>query len=273
MESSKKLEVSGRIFVLLCLFLVGLFGYFGFRMYEIWNTAHGGNFQQPININGDGKFTIVPNIGKIYWNLNESGETSEIATQKSKEKMAAVRAVLQEIGIKPADVGQGYVNTFENFESSPKQKAPEQHGFMTSADIIIVIVNSDASKIKLAFQKLKNLGIKNVDFSYAVSDEELAEKKQLGRRLALEDIMEKSRQISELTGLRFGRVVSYYDEYYPYGELNINAVGMGQCDGKGCSSFDFGQRQTISLENEPYIIPEPREQEVTIRLGLSFEVK
>lgn len=251
MQDSNKLELSNRLYHLVLVFLVGLVAFWGFRIYEIYNTAQG-NFAHELTVEGKGKAYVVPDVAKIQIGVNTEAATSEETVKNNTEKINAVMAAIKALGVEAKDIKT------TNYSLGPKytwkDNESKQDGFTLSQNMEIKL--HDFTKIGDLIATTTKAGanmVGGVDFIIDDPDKANAD----ARQEAVAKAMAKAKIIEDSTGLSLGRVTNYSEYadggYMPYYSKSVSMGDVGAVP-----------------EAAPSI--EPSQSEVNLTVSLTYKI-
>jgi len=252
MEKGSKWDISSRLFGVIVVFVVGLLTFWGFRVYEIWNSANG-NYPREISVEGEGKAYVKPNIAKITMGLHTEGKTSEAVFAENTKKMNEVMKVLKENGIAESDLQTVSYYMNPNYVWS-EEKGNTQDGFVLDQSVAVKV--RDFTKIGDLMSKCAKAGANTVGGIEFIA-EDIESAKAEARKMAIEKVKNNTVLISETSGLKFGKVLSYY-EY-------MDNSGM-YYEGKGGAVMS-----ATPVSTSPTIAP--GQQEIVLKVNLTYRVK
>jgi len=252
--AKENLDLSQRMYTLAVIFLVGVMGFWSFRMYEIWNTAHG-NYAREISVEGQAKAYVTPDVGEISFGVNTDAQTSQEAVAENNQKMNAVMAKISAAGIDKKDVQTtGYsLNPKYNYRSDGSSY---EDGYTLTQTVNVKV--RDFTKIGDLVAQATQAGANMVGgVSFKLEDPETA--KAGIRAEAIAKARAKAALIAENVGLKLGKVVSYY-------EYDSSAYPFDYGKGGGAMMAD-----SAAVSAVPII--EPGQQEVALTVTLSIKLQ
>lgn len=243
--------------VLLSLYFLNMFSYFNFSLGS-------NNSFNSFEVIGTGKVNIIPNIAMTNFTIQEKGKTQEEARSAANTKQNQALSSLEKIGIKKEDIKTTgfYVNPNYENEVVPLQGQAEpaiypprnqvQNGY-----VAVITTEVKASKIELlnqAIDSLTTIGANVGGVSYTQDDRE----KYIlqAQNKAIENAKVQAQDWAKSAGLRLGKVISIRnaDDAYGYPQPYADSVALK-------SSPDTGTNL------------EPGTNEISARMGVSFEIK
>ena len=249
-----ELNVSKPVHKLLVIFLIGLFAFWGVRVYEILTETEG-DYPREISVEATGKAFVVPDTAKITLGVYSEGETSDQVLQENTEKMNDVISMLDEFDIPKEDIKTTNFNLYPNYQWDPDD-GRYLDGYRLDQNVEVKM--KDFEIVGEVIAASTTLGANQVGgVRFVVDDPETA--KTEARLDAIEKVRAKAASIAEASGLKLGKVLSYY-EYAPYGKGDYNSYDVAY------ALEDMG-----AMREGPMI--EAGQQEVTLTVTLSYRVK
>jgi len=251
---TEKLDVSKRVFIMLIVFLVGLLGFWSFRMYEIYRNSNG-NYAREISVDAEGKAYVLPDVAEITLGVTTEAKTSDVAIADNTKKMNAVIEAIAKFNIEKKDIQTTgyYLNTRYNWTES---QGSVQDGYTLNQTILVKV--RDFAKVGDILAATTKAGA-NVVSGVNFTNDDLEKAKTEARAIAIEKAKEKAKAIAEQAGLKIGKMVNYYEymtspyDYYGKG-------GMYMAEGGG-----------VSESAAPVI--EPGQKEVALTVTLTYKLK
>jgi uncharacterized protein YggE len=253
-DRESKLDISPRLMVLVVAFLVGLLGFWVFRMVEIYKTVTGTNPPPSISVEAEGKGYIIPDVAEVTLGVTTDAKTSESAIKDNTKKMNAVMAEITKLGVDKKDIQTTsfYLNPKYNWT---QDQGSIQDGYTLTQQVLVKV--RDFAKIGDLLATTTKAGANMVGgINFTVDDLEKA--KTDARTQAIAKAKEKAKEIAKQSGLDLGEVINYYEyqsNYYDYGK---GGGGYAMAEGGGSPSA------------APII--EPGQQEVDLTVTLTFKL-
>jgi len=249
MDEIKKLEVSNRIFVVLVILLIGILAFWGIKSYFDFKNLPG-NYPREITISAEGKTFAKPDIALIKVGLSSEGMVVQDVVKENTEKMNAVLKEIKDLGIVEKDIET------VNYSLSPRYDWKEGQrifrGYTLTQEIRVKI--RDFEKIGPVLEKSTTHGANLVgDLQFTIDDPETV--KEEAMKKAIEKAKIKAEMIASQTGLKLGKVINVYEDYYSL----PRAYGMKDMEMGG---------GVISAA--PQI--QPGEQEVIVKINVVYQV-
>lgn len=244
------LDVPNRMYKLLLTLGVVLALFWLFRIYEIWNNVTG-NYVREITVEAEGTAYVVPDTAVIRIGVSTEGEDSASVVNENTEKMNAVLAAIEALGVEDSDVQT------VDYYLSPSYEYDDSGNYVETGYSLDQTVEVRLSDFELIGQLISDSSKAGANYvggvEFTVDDPEMA--KAEARVEAITRAKEKAEQIAEASGLRLGDLVSYWEYAY-------------EGYGKG------GYYEDYYLEGESLSIPEIEagEQEITLTVSLSYQI-
>lgn len=250
-EKNNHLDLSRKLFTLLVVFLVGLFSFWGFRIYEIWKTTSGNNPRE-ISVEGQGKAYIVPDVAKVVLGTTANGAASDVLVSENTKKVNEIIKVVKALGIAEEDIKTVNYNLSPRYVwDSTKGNVPD--GFTIDQSIEVKI--RDFDKIGELLAQTAKAGANNTGgLTFIVDNEDKA--KAEARKEAIKKAKTKASEIAGQTGLKLGKVI-YFNEYtnnpgYYYDEASVKSFSTPEA--------------AMDIVDAPIISPGQNEINVTVNL-------
>jgi len=168
-----------------------------------------------INVNGEGKVNVAPDMATLMLGVRTEAETAREALDDNNRKMAEIIAAM-----KASDIADKDLQT-SNFSIQPKyvyhrpkkgeeQKPPRIVGYTVSNDLAVRI--RDLARVGEVLDKSVTLGVNsgghiqfgNDDPSKAISK---------ARAEAMKDAMDRAKTLVEVAGASLGRILSINESF------------------------------------------------------------
>ncbi|MBM3204824.1 SIMPL domain-containing protein [Candidatus Uhrbacteria bacterium] len=200
--------------------LVMLFFFLGVKA---WNgfAEHDAIGRQPlqrdtITIDGEGKITSPPTIGRADLGVYSEAKDAASAQKDNAEKMNAIQSAMQKLGIKKEDMQTSGYHVGPKYDWTRGQVIT---GYTVSQTLNVKI--RDLNKVGEVLAQAGALGANQVN-GVQFSIEDPAAAKQEARKKAIEDARAKANELAKSLGLKVARVVNFTEHTndmprpYPY---------------------------------------------------------
>jgi len=252
-EKNKKIEISDRLFLLLSILVIGVLAYLiSLAIFNFKNLPQ--SYPKELTVSAEGKAFAVPDIALLRLGVASEGMSVKKVVEENTEKM---NAILQEI--KNLDVAEKDIQT-ANYSLAPRYDWIEGErvfqGYTLNQEINVKIRNFE--KIGLILEGATEKGANLAgDLQFKVDD--LEKVRESARKEAIEKAKAKANQISSTSGLKLGKVVNLYEDFYgiPY-----QAAGLGGATKEVAASAAQIPPQIQAGENE-----------ITVRITLVYQLK
>lgn len=256
--NAKKIEFSNRFYQLAAILITGiiLFGaskiYFNFRNLQ-------GNYPREITVSAEGKAVVKPDIALIKIGVTSEGLKIEKIIKENTDKVNAILKEIKDVGVAEKDLETVNYNLSPRYEWTDRGERISK-GYALNQDIKIKI--RDFEKIGIILEKSASSGANLIgDLTFTVDDQEAF--RSIAVEAAIAKAKNKAKIIAEKSGLRLGRVVNMYEDYYS------NPVAY---DSKMMSEDSFrGMGGAAESAPAPEILP--GQQEATVRINLVYQVR
>lgn len=253
MTTNGKWDISNRMFVLVLLLLIGVLGFWTMRGTEILNNIRG-NYPREISVDAQGKGYVIPDVAVVNLGVTTKGKTSEETVAENTKKINEVMKVIKDLGVEDKDIKTVgyYLNPSYNWT---EKEGSVQDGYELSQTLEVKI--RDFDKVGDLISKVTTAGANTMGgVNFTADDTEKA--KADARKEALAKAHEKAKLIEEQTGLKFGKVLSYY-EYDATDQYGKGGYSMVAAEGGG------------GMEAAPTI--QPGQQEIILNVTLTYRIR
>lgn len=253
MEEQKQFDLSNRFFKLIAVLVLGILIFFvGQMVYEskLLNQQN----QNQITVSGEGKVYAKPDVAIVSLGVNTTGATVAVVTKNNTDKMNAVIDTIKNLGIEEKDIQT------TNYNLTPLYNYTEYAGRIFQGytlDQNVQVKIRDFTKIGDVLSEGTTNGANLVgDLQFTIDDPE--QLKNEARAKAIAQAKANADNLAKASGVRLGKIINVFESnnYYPTVYSN-KALGMG-----GAVS-----------ESAPAPSIQPGQQEVTITINLTYQVK
>lgn len=251
-ERNNQVEFSNRVFILIIILAVGLMSFWSFRMYEIWKTSTG-SYPREITVEGEGKALITPDLAVVNLGVTTDAKTSAQVVADNTKKMNSVISTLKDLGIDEKNIKTTNYNLSPKYDYTPERGSFED-GYTISQNIQVRV--KDFEKLGDILAKTTEAGANTVGgINFTLENKDKV--KQEAREQAIAKAKESAKQISEVTGLEFGRIISFY-EYIENPEF-YGTYGAAE--------------KSMALDSAGPPMIEPGQEEITLKVSLTYRVR
>lgn len=223
---SNRNRVLGTVALLMIVLALGSYTYYTLKQAKYLYTG-----PVTISVMGEGEVMAVPDIGQFSFSVTASGADATLAQEASGKQINAILAFLEEKGIEEKDIKTEFYNMYPKYRYETRPCAAGsycppgeqiQDGFEVSQSISVKVRDLDASGSLIA--GVGDLGATNISgLQFTIDDTDML--KAEARTKAIADAREKAQVLSQELGVRFVKMVGYYEnegEPMPY-----RGYGMG----------------------------------------------
>lgn len=261
-------DVSNRLYVVIWVFVLPIIAFAIIAGFDYWSYVEG-DYAREFTVEGTGTAFVVPDNAKVSFGVYSEGDTVDEVTEDGNDRMEAVMAALEELGIEEDNVKTTGYFLDANYEWTEAQGS-FQDGFYL--DQTIQVSFDDFEVIPDAITAVTAAGADMAGgVQFDVADVEAA--KDMAREEAIANAKKKAEVIADESGLKLGNVVNYweyedyyYDDYY-YGGYAEPAIALEKSLD---SSFTLAESEELQLSS-PTI--SPGEQEITLNVSLTYRIK
>ncbi|MCB9802703.1 SIMPL domain-containing protein [Candidatus Nomurabacteria bacterium] len=210
--------------------------------------------QYQVSVTGRGEVSYLPDTAKIDLGVQvDRAANANLALENLNQKMNQVLQAIKDQGIEEKDIQTRNYNLYpqyDYFEGSSKLA-----GYSANQSVIITVNNFSAQEnivgnLISAATKAGANQVNSVNFEAA----DLENLKQEARLKAITDAKMKAKEMSKATGVRLGKTIGWWENYYPANDVY----------GKGGAM--------LSAEAAPAYLPSG-EYDLVVEVNLNYKVK
>ncbi len=254
-EENKLLKTVGMVFfsiVLVCLSL--------FLAFEARNAVKKYNYigkssetQNIISVNGEGKVSAIPNIGRVEIGVRSESKVVATAQKENTTKMNEILKAIKALGIAEKDIKTSYYNIDPKYDWTDGKSVIS--GYVVSQAVYVKIRETEKTSevLRVATEK----GANNIG-SLSFEIDEMEGLRGQARELAIQNAKEKAETLAKQLGVKLGRVVSFSEMQggYPvYSNYKYADLGMGGV-----------------AESAPAPTIQQGESEITVDVTINYEI-
>lgn len=207
-----------------------------------------------INVAGEGKVTVKPDIGTISLGFYMTADTVKDGTEKNNTIINQLVAGLKKMGIADADIQTAGSQVSPNTIWNPTDGTSEVKGYNISQQVTVKVRDLAKAQDVIAFAT--ESGANNVSpLSFSVDEPKNYEMQ--ARKEAVDEAFEKARVLAQQLGVELVRVAGYNE----YGAPSYPYYG-------GTATYDMAMSEKAM---NPAV--EPGSQDVMITANIMFEVR
>lgn len=217
----------GRIVLIVLAVFLGVYTLNGLKGLRNPNPVY-----NVITVNGEGEAIAIPDIASFTFSVSEDSATVAAAQEGVTEKMDAIIAALNNLGIAERDIQTSDYTVYPKYEYTTQPCSPTfcppsrqiQDGYTVTHSVTVKV--RDTAKAGEALASAGSAGATNMSsISFTVDDPDILVNE--ARVEAIADAKEKAEMLADELGVKLVRVMSYNDSMgggpMPY----YREVGMG----------------------------------------------
>ncbi len=236
------------IIVLGLVVLAGI-GYMSFSLlFSPTNTITG---------NGEATIEVIPDLVKVYFNVETQGDTSKEAKDGNAEIVDDLITNIIKKGFERKDIQTLNFNIYPEY--SWKDGERELIGYKARHSIIVELSTDNAYKIGDVIDAGVDAGASINNINFELSQEKENEYKAEAIKFAAEDARIKAKALADGLDKELGKLVSVSDSsfgYYPW-RIYESKAGVGD--------VEMAKQATTNIQ--------PGEQEISARVTAIFKIK
>lgn len=256
MLDEKVKKIIGVIGVVLALFL-------GLKSWEIIRDLSAPRLDRPsISVTGEGKIFIKPDIGQVNLGVVVEGKTVAETQKKATDAINKVMGALKAGGVEEKDIKTTNYNISPKYEYGVATPAmyppipsgsPRIVGYTASQNLEVKIRDLDKSGEILT--KAAEAGANQVGgITFTTEDSSIIQEE--ARSKAIEDANKKATELEKKLGIRFGKIIGFYESGGPYPIYRDYALGKG------------GEASVAAVPQIPV-----GENEVVVTVTVTYQIK
>ncbi len=208
-RTTKTIDLSNRFFILVALLIIGVIVYYGATALYQFKTLPQ-NYPQQINVSGEGKAFVKPDIAKVNFGANTQGLKSQDVVDKNNQTMNNVIGAVKAFGVLDKDIQTTSYNLNPVYDYTEKGRVFK--GYSLDQQISVKIRNFD--KISNILDAAVTQGANTVgDLQFTV-DDPIASQAE-ARAKAIAQAKEKATSIASQAGLALDKIINIQEGYAP----------------------------------------------------------
>ncbi len=149
--------------------------------------------------NGEGKVVVVPDQATLSMGVQESGFNLKQVQEQVNKKMAALSKALKDLGVDDKDIKTTGYNYYPDYN--------DKNRYTAYATVQVTV--RELENVSPAMDLIGTLGLDNVSGpTFGLSDELMNKSVKEARGLAIEKAKAKAEELSDLAGMKLGRIVN-----------------------------------------------------------------
>lgn len=247
MFDDKMKKTIGLVGVVLALFL-------GLKSWEVIRDLSAPRLDRPsISVTGEGKVFMKPDIGQVSLGVVAEGKTVAETQKKATEAINKVMAALRASGIEEKDIKTVNYNISPKYDYGvstsaiyppfPPSGSPRISGYTASQNLEVKIRDLEKSGEILA--KAAQAGANQVGgITFTTEDPSTIQAE--ARAKAIEDANKKAAELEKGLGVRFGKIIGFYESGGPYPIYRDYAFGKGgETSVAGVPQIPVGENEVV----------------------------
>ncbi|MBP9801995.1 SIMPL domain-containing protein [Patescibacteria group bacterium] len=208
-----------------------------------------------VSVTGQGKVAYTPDVAKINFGVQvDKAASAEIALNTLNSNIEKVMKALTDLGIEQKNISTQNYSLYPQYDYIDGVSKPSGY---SASEQVTVKIEKFAEKDNLigrAIAEVTKAGVNNISgISFEAADIEVL--KNEARLKAVEDAKIKAKEMSKSTGVRLGKVIGWWENYYPVDPY---------MDGKGGALMN----ESLSSASVP-----SSQYEVSVEVNLNYKVK
>ncbi len=241
-SDKNKIDISNRLYKIISILVGGVLVFLLITLY-INNKSVPGNYPREITVSATGKTAVIPDIATIRLGVTTEGsEVSEVTSQNT-EKINTIIGEVKALGINKEDVQTTRYSLNPRYDWDEGKRSLV--GYELAQEITVKI--RDFSKVGEVLNKATSSGANIVqDLLFVVEDIDAA--KEYAIVEAIGKAKEKAKILARASGLKLGKIVNIYENYYYPQEDQYKYASEGMGMGGGTTPEIEPGEQEISVE-------------------------
>ena len=248
--NKNKMDISNRLYKITSILVGGILVFLLITLY-INNKSVPGNYPREITVSATGQTAVIPDIATIRLGVTTEGDEVSEVTSENTEKINTIIGEIKALGVNKEDVQT------TRYSLSPRYDWDEGRRNFAGYELIqeITIKIRDFSKVGEVLDRATSSGANIVeDLQFVVEDIDAAKEDAIVE--AIGKAKEKAKILARASGLKLGKIVNIYENYY-YPQEDQYKYAM---EGVG-----MGGRETLDIE--------PGEQEISVEVNIVYRLR
>ncbi len=207
--------------------------------------------------NGEATIEVVPDLVKVYFNVETEGETSKEAKDENAEIVDDLIFNMVREGFDRDDIQTLNFNIYPEYSWDDEKR--ELDGYKATHTIIVEISTQDTDKIGDAIDAGVDAGANINYINFELSQEKTNQYKAEAIELAAEDARLKAKALADGLDKELGKLVSVSDGSFGYSPWRIYETTAA------VDSVEMAKQATTNIQ--------PGEQEISARVTAVFKIK
>lgn len=212
--------------------------------------------ENQVTVTGQGKVAYQPDIATVNLGVQiDKAATAENALSQLNEKINQVIGAIENVGIDKKNIQTQAYSLYPQYDF--KNGVSVQSGYSATQKLSVKVENikDNVQLVSQVIAEASKAGVNQVEgVSFDVSS--VSDLKQQARVLAVADAKAKAVELSQVTGTRLGKIISWYENVISTPEPQpMYSLGLGGATKESAPNIPSGT------------------QEIVVEMGLNYEVK
>lgn len=254
MEEKKYIQPQSNPMVSVIIFFILLF------VFAKWGPAI--NFSttqqskgEPFIVSGEGKVSVVPDVAKITFGIQENGQSLKQVQSEVNTKSKSLTNAVKKLGIAESDIKTTSYNIYPQYDyTNPNQKIV---GYQVSTNYQVTV--KDFDKVNDLIMLATGAGANIVGgVSFELNDSTKLEKTNEARVKAVADAKTKAEGLAHATGISL-----------------VKIINISENQNQNIRPFAFAEKAVSLDAGTPVSTPDiqPGQTEIQVNISLSYEIR
>jgi len=209
--------------------------------------------------NGESAIKVIPDLIKVYFNVETSAETSSEAKDENAEIVDALTLSLLKLGFEKKEIQTSNFNIYPEY--SWKNNNRELIGYKASHLIVVEMSTDKSDKIGETIDAGINAGAGISYINFELSQEKENQYKAEAIKLAAEDARIKAESLAAGLGKTLGKLISVSDSDFGYNPWRVYGEMSASADS---DEIAIAKQATTNIQ--------PGEQQISARVQAVFKL-
>src|SRR3989344_889349 len=247
-KTTKVLDLSDRFFIVIVILVAGVAMYYGVTgLYQYKNLPQ--NVPQCINVSGEGRVFLKPDIALVSLGVNTQGMKSQDVVNNNNQIMNAISKAVKDLGVEDKDIQTASYNLSPWYDYT--EMGSVFRGYQLNQHVSVKIRNFD--KISDILDAATSRGATSVgDLQFTVDDPIEADAE--ARAEAIKNAKQKAATLTNQTGLAIIKLVNISEGYAPMPQP-MYGLGGATMEAKSIApQIQTGQMEVTSTVTLTYLL-------------------
>ncbi|MBU0893941.1 MAG: SIMPL domain-containing protein [Nanoarchaeota archaeon] len=237
------------LIIVLGIVVLATIGYTAFSsLIPLSNTVTG---------NGEAIVEVIPDLVKVYFNVETEGDTSQEAKDANAEIVDELIVALVREGFERKDIQTQNFNIYPEYDWRNGNR--ELYGYRATHSIVVKMSTDESNKIGEAIDTGVDAGAGISYINFELSQEKENEYKAEAIELAAQDARIKAESLAAGLGKELGKLISVSDSNFGYRPWQVYGAVSGAED--------------MAVAKEATTEIQPGEQQISARVTAIFKLK